>query len=103
MEGYVQGLIARKELFDLVYVCEGDRSGEQAFAFSNVASEDRFVHVAQGELCVVAGDLRVKQWIAIDEIDCEAELVGVEDTMPECRQQIVARRLRSEWGVALSA
>jgi hypothetical protein len=80
MEGYVQGLITQKELFDLVCAGDGDRSGEQAFAFPNVASEDGFVDVAEGEPCVVASDLCVKRWIAIDEIDGEAELAGIEIT-----------------------
>jgi hypothetical protein len=80
MEGYAQGLIAQKELFDLVCAGDGDGSGEQAFAFSDVAREHGLVHVSEGEVCVVASDLRVKRWIAIDEIDCEAELASIEIT-----------------------
>jgi hypothetical protein len=80
MEVYVDGLITQKELFDLVCAGDGDRSGEQVFAFPNIASEHGLVDVAQGKPCVVASDLRVKRWIAIDEIDGEAELVGVENT-----------------------
>jgi hypothetical protein len=33
-------------LFDLVCAGDGDRSGEQGFAFSNIAGEDGFVDVA---------------------------------------------------------
>ncbi len=80
MEGYVHGLITQEELFDRVCGGDGDRGGEQVFAFPNIASEDGFVDVAQGKPCVVASDLRVKRWIAIDEIDCEAELVSEEIT-----------------------
>jgi hypothetical protein len=73
MEGYVQGLIAQKELFDLVCAGDSDRGGEQVFAFPYIASEYRLVDVAQGKPRVVASDLPVKRWIAIDEIDGEAE------------------------------
>jgi hypothetical protein len=36
--------------------------------------------VPEGEVCVVASDLRVKRWIAIDKIDREAEFVSIEIT-----------------------
>ena len=78
MEGYIQGLKAQKELFDLVRAGDGDRSGEQVFAFSNVAGEHGRVDVAQGKPCVVASDLSIKRWIAIDEINREAELASIE-------------------------
>src|SRR5277367_1369519 len=80
MEGYVQSLITQKELFDLVCTGDGDRGGEQVFAFSNIASEDGPVDVAQGKPCVVASGLSKKRWIAIDEIDREAELASIEIT-----------------------
>jgi hypothetical protein len=80
MEGYVSGLITQKELFDLVCAGDGDRGGEQGFAFSNIASEYGLIDVAQGKPRVVASDLPVKRWIAIDEIDCEAELASIEIT-----------------------
>ena len=75
MEGYVDGLITQKELFDLVCAGDGDRSGEQGFAFSNITSERGLVDVAQGKVCVVASDLSIEWWVAVDEIDREAELV----------------------------
>jgi hypothetical protein len=67
-------------LFDLVCAGDGDGSGEQAFAFSNVTREHGLVHVAEGEVCVVASDLCLEPWIAIDEIDREAELACIEIT-----------------------
>jgi hypothetical protein len=80
VEAYVCGLITQKELFDLVCTGDGDRSGEQVFAFPNIAGEDGPVDVAQGKPCVVASDLRIKRWISIDEIDREAELASIEIT-----------------------
>src|ERR1700761_5875375 len=38
-EAYSGGLIRRKELFDFVCGCEGERSREELFALTNIANE----------------------------------------------------------------
>jgi len=48
------------------------------FALANIADEDRFEDQPQGESCIVADDLPVERWIAIDKFDREAELVRIE-------------------------
>src|SRR5882762_1676742 len=78
MKGDSCSLITQKQLFDFVRGVNRDGSGEQMFALANIASEHGFEDQPQGQSCTVADDLTVVWRIAIDEFDCEAELVCIE-------------------------
>src|SRR5260370_41524885 len=74
MEGNSCSLITQKQLFDFVRGANRDGSGEQMFALANIASEHRFEDHPQVESCIVAEDRPVVWRIAVDEVDCEAEI-----------------------------
>ena len=78
MKAHSGGLVAQEELFYLIRGRDGDGRREQMFALPNIAGEHRFGDQPQVEACIVADDLAVEWRIAIDEVDREAELVGIE-------------------------
>src|SRR5271157_784302 len=78
MEGDSRSLITQKQLFDFVRGGNRDGSGEQMFALANIACKHGFGDYPQGESCIVTDDLPVELRMAIDEFDCEAELVCIE-------------------------
>src|ERR1700693_3234561 len=78
MEGDSCSLITQKQLFDFVRGGQRDGSGQQMFALANIASEHGFADHPHVEARIVADDLPVVGRIAIDECDCETELVCIE-------------------------
>ena len=80
MKVHSRSLATQKELFDLICSSYGERSGKQMLALPDIANEYGFVHHPQSKPGLVACYLPVEWRIAIDEIDREAELMGIEIT-----------------------
>lgn len=80
MKAHSCGLVTQKELFDLVCGRDGEGSGEQMLALPNIANEYGFAPHPQCKPRMVASDLSVVWRITIDEVDREAELMGIEIT-----------------------
>ena len=80
MKEHSGGLVTQEELFDLICGSDGERSGEQMLALPNIANEHGFAHHPQCKPSMVASELSVVWRIAIDEVDREAELMGIEIT-----------------------
>ena len=70
--------ITQKQLFDFARGSNRDGSGEQTFALANIAGEYRLANEPQVDSRLVANDLPIVWRIAIEEGDCEAELVCIE-------------------------
>ena len=70
---------ALEQLFKIARGADCDGGGEQVLALAD-AGKHRLVDVPQVQPGVVAEDLRVVGWIAVDERDREAEAAGVEVT-----------------------
>jgi hypothetical protein len=80
VEAHSCGLVTRKKVFDLLSGGNRKRSGEQMLTLADIAGEDGFADHPQRKPSMVAGNLRIEWRIAMDEIDREAELIGIETT-----------------------
>ena len=74
VDGDVCGFVFGEQLMDFAGAGERDGSGEQVFAFADVAGKDRHIHVAEREVGVVAAYLGVEGRVAVGEVEGEAEL-----------------------------
>ncbi len=78
MKWHSRGLITQKELFNLVCCFDGDRSGEQVLARTDIACEYRLIELPQRKPRVIATELSKKGRLAINKIHFESEFIGKE-------------------------
>ena len=66
------------ELLDLRLGLDAHVGGQQAFAVAQLRVNDLVVHALEIEQASIALHLSIERWLAIDEDDREAELLGEE-------------------------
>ena len=80
MKWHSRGLITQKELLNLVCGFNGDRSGEQVLARTDIACEYRLIKLPQRKPRVIATELSVKGRLAVNKIRSDPEFIAKEST-----------------------
>src|SRR5580704_5089279 len=78
MERHSCSLKFQEELFQIDGVSNCYRSGKQAFALANIASENGLAHQPQIEFRRISYHLAVKRWVAVGECDRKAKFACIE-------------------------
>src|SRR5580658_1898878 len=78
MNGSACSLVVEEELFDFFGGGERDGGGEQVLALADFFGKERPIHGTQREVGFVAAYLCVEGWVAVDEVEGEAEF-GAEE------------------------